>query len=79
MTQEKLNNISETISEIANGYKGENTDEIEEFEKQEMQNKKIFIDELKNSLEGLENNILYEYLEGSEDFQYHIYKYMQQN
>lgn len=79
MTQEKLNNISETISEIANGYKGENTDEIEEFEKQEMQNKKIFIDELKNSLEGLENNILYEYIEGSEDIQNYIYKYMQQN
>lgn len=50
-TLEKLNSISRTISEMASNYQ-----ESESYEK----NLEIFEDELADSLEGLENNFLYE-------------------
>lgn len=56
-TAEKLNNVSETIQEMANTYK---MNEIK-FEEQPMKsNKEIFITELLDNLNGYENNMLYE-------------------
>lgn len=58
-TVEKLNNVSETIKEMANTYSKENEkSEIELEEKEE--NKQIFIDELLNNLEPYKDNLLYE-------------------
>ena len=56
----KLNNISETISEMAKSYKEAAATIVddEELEKQEEYNKNIFVNELKNSLDGLEENII---------------------
>lgn len=81
LAKEKLNNISETISEMAKSYREASVTEVEEEEiiKQEKHNQKIFIEELKNSLEGLEENILYEYLYNSENVQEGIYKILSEN
>ena len=56
-TAEKLNNVSETIQEMADSIKPENEENIEENSKS---NKDIFITELLDNLQGYENNILYE-------------------
>ena len=56
-TAEKLNNVSETIQEIANTYKNEETIIEEQPIKS---NKEIFISELLDNLNGYENNMLYE-------------------
>lgn len=80
-TKAKLNNISETISEMAKSYHEAAVTEVEdaEIEKQEEQNQKIFIEELKNNLEGLEENILYDDLYTSEEIQKDIYKNLLEN
>lgn len=72
----KLNSISATISEMAKSYKEAAATIVddEELEKQEEYNKKIFIDELKNSIEGYEQNILYEDIYSDEEIQKDIYK-----
>ena len=55
-TSDKLNNVSETIEEIAKTYKVE-----EKVEKTSLKtNKQIFIEELLDNLEGYEENILFE-------------------
>ncbi len=56
-TAEKLNNVSETIQEMANTYKSE---EIQFDERPLQSNKDIFISELLDNLNGYENNMLYE-------------------
>ncbi len=63
----KLNNVSETIAEIADTYKEAAATIIEEEDIEEEKNRKIFIDELSNNLEGLEENILYDDLQTTED------------
>ena len=55
-TAERLNNVSETIQEMANTYKIE--DEKEEIETKS--NKEIFVSELLDNLRGYEDNILYD-------------------
>lgn len=72
----KLNNISETISEMAKSYKEAAATIVddEELEKQEEYNKDIFVNELKNSLDGLEENIIYDDIYNDEDIQKDIYK-----
>ena len=56
-TAEKLNNVSETIQEMANTYKMNE----KQFEEQPMKsNKEIFVTELLDNLNGYENNMLYE-------------------
>lgn len=57
-TINQLNVVSETIKDMAETY----NDEDQEDKKQEMQekNKKTFIRELLNNLDGLEDNIFYE-------------------
>ncbi len=74
----KLNSISETISEMAKSYKEAAVTIVddEELEKQEEYNRKIFVDELKNSLEGQEQNILYDDIYNDEEIQKDIYKCM---
>ena len=71
-----MNSISETISEMARSYKEAAATIVDddELEKQEEYNKKIFIDELKNSLEGQEQNILYDDIYNNEEIQKDIYK-----
>ena len=72
----KLNNISETISEMAKSYKEAAATIVddEELEKQEEYNKNFFVNELKNSLDGLEENIIYDDIYNDEDIQKDIYK-----
>lgn len=72
----KLNSISETISEMAKSYKEAAATIVddEELEKQEEYNKKIFTAELKNSLEGQEENILYDDIYNNDEIQKDIYK-----
>ena len=76
LAKEKLNNISETISEMAKSYREASVAEVQEKEirMQEENNKNLFIEELKNNLEGLEENILYEDLYNSENIQDGIYQ-----
>lgn len=56
-TAEKLNNVSETIQEMANTYKNSEENLVEESIKS---NKEIFISELLDNLQGYESNMLYE-------------------
>lgn len=63
----RLNNVSETISEIADTYKEAAATVVEEDELEENKNLKLFIEELQNNLEGLEENILYEDIQNEEN------------
>lgn len=56
-TADRLNNVSETIQEMANTYKME---ESHVEEQPMMSNKDIFVSELLDNLNGYENNMLYE-------------------
>lgn len=74
----KLNSISETVSEMAKSYNEAAATVVDEDEikSQEEYNKKIFINELKNSLDGFDDNILYENMY-DDDIQSDIYKCLQ--
>lgn len=63
----KLNNVSETIQDIADTYKEVAATIIEEEDTLRKENEKIFIEELSNCVEGLEDNILYEDLVDTEN------------
>lgn len=63
----RLNNVSETIAEIADTYKEAAATIIEEEDLEQEKNENLFIDEFYNSLDGLEENILYEDLQNGED------------
>lgn len=56
-TAERLNNVSDTIQEMAKTYKAENEEKQEEPIRS---NKDIFISELLDNLNGYEDNMLYE-------------------
>ena len=58
----KLNSISETIFDMAESYEEAAATILseEELKEQEKSNMEIFIEELKQNLEGQENNMLYE-------------------
>ena len=56
-TAERLNNVSDTIQEMAKKYKAQ---EKQEKEEPIQSNKEIFISELLDNLNGYENNMLYE-------------------
>ena len=56
-TAERLNNVSDTIQEMAKTYK---TQENEEIKEPIQSNKDIFVSELLDNLSGYENNMLYE-------------------
>lgn len=55
-TIEKLKNMSEAVEQMANSY----TDNSQKLEENKESNKQIFITELLNSTESLEDNILYD-------------------
>ncbi len=63
----KLNNVSETIQDIADTYKEAAATIVEEEEIEETKNLKIFIEELQNNLDGLEENILYDDMQNNEN------------
>lgn len=58
----KLNSISDTIFDMAESYEEAAATILseEELKEQEKSNMEIFLEELKQNLEGLENNMLYE-------------------
>lgn len=60
-TAERLNNVSETIQEMAKNYKTK-----ENIEEPIQSNKDIFISELLDNLNGYENNMLYEDVSNTE-------------
>lgn len=62
----RLNNVSETILDIADTYKEAAATVVEEDEIQEEKNLKLFIEELRNNIEELEENILYEDMQSEE-------------
>ncbi len=62
-TADKLNNVSETIQEMAKTY---NVEEIVVDDKPMQSNKDIFISELLDNLNGYENNMLYEDMSNAE-------------
>lgn len=63
-TAERLNNVSDTIQEMAKTYKVESEDDYNiDFEKG---NKEIFISELLDNLKEYENNMLYEDISNTE-------------
>lgn len=63
----RLNNMSETIADIADTYKEAAATIVEEEELEEEQNRKIFEEELLGNIEGLEDNILYEDIQNIEN------------
>lgn len=63
----RLNNVSETIAEIADTYKEVAATIVEEDDIADEKNRDIFLDELRNNLEGLEDNILYDDLQNEEN------------
>ncbi len=73
-TANKLTNISDTISEIAKSYNQVAATVVDSKEEVEDKNKKIFEDELKNNLSGLEENILYQDIISSNDIVGDIYE-----
>lgn len=62
----RLNNVSETISDIADTYKEAAATIVEDEEIEVEQNRRIFIEELMGNIDGLENNILYDDLQNME-------------
>lgn len=78
-TATKLNNISETISEIAKSYNQVAATTIEEKDEIQDANKKIFEEELKNNIEGLEDNILYQDISISNEIKGDIYECLKSN
>lgn len=60
----KLNSISETINDMADSYQEAAATIVteEDLKEQEKQNIELFMDELRQNLDGLENNMLYEEL-----------------
>ncbi len=59
----RLNNVSETIAEIADTYKEVAATIVEEEDIEQEKNMNLFVDELCNNLDGLEENILYDDLQ----------------
>lgn len=68
-TVEKLNNVSETISDIARSY----NESAKENLNIEDENKEFFLDELYNNLEDLEDNLFYDDLIDNQNILYDIY------
>ena len=74
-TIRKLTNISETISELAQNYKQTAATVLDdEMTKIEKENEEIFVKELRNNIEDLEENSLYEELYYSDEILSDIFK-----
>lgn len=74
----KLTSMSQTISDMAKSYQEAAATIVseEELKEQELSNKKIFIDELRINLEGLEENILYDDIYNDKDILKDIFEYL---
>lgn len=70
----KLNNVSETLSQMAETYKEVAATVVEEDEHIEEKNEKIFMEELDNNLENIQENMLYEDLENDKEIRKSIFK-----
>lgn len=74
----KLTSMSQTISDMAKTYQEAAATIVseEELKEQELSNEKIFIDELRINLEGLEENILYDDIYNDKDILKDIFEYL---
>ncbi len=72
----KLNNVSETISQMAATYKEVAATVVEEDEHTEEKNEQIFMDELDNNLETIQYNMLYEDLSNDREIRQSIYQHL---
>ena len=77
-TAQKLNGVSETIAQMANSY-NESAKDILDIEDLEEENKELFIDDLVNNLEDIEENIFYDDLLEDENIQEDIYEDLRKN
>ena len=74
-TIKKLTNISETISELAQSYtQAAATVLDDEMTAIEKENKEIFVKELRNNIEGMDENLLYEELYYSDELVADVFK-----
>lgn len=74
-TIRKLTNISETISELAQSYTQTAATVLDdEMTRIEKENEEIFVKELRNNIESLEDNVLYEELYYSDEIVSDIFK-----
>lgn len=71
-TAQKLNNVSETIADMARSYNESAEDALESNIEEE--NKELFVDDLCNNLEDLEDNLFYEDLIDNQNILYDIYE-----
>ena len=74
----KLTSMSQSISDMAKSYQEAAATIVseEELKEQELSNEKIFIDELRINLEGLEENILYDDIYNDKDILKDIFEYL---
>jgi len=74
----KLNSMSQTISDLAKSYDEAAASIIteEDLKEQELSNEKIFIDELRLNLDGLEDNMIYDNIYNDEDILSDVFKYL---
>lgn len=71
-TVQKLNGVSETIAQMANSY-NESAKDVLETKDLEEENKELFLDDLVNNFEDLEENIFYDDLIENENIPEEIY------
>ena len=72
-TAQKLNNVSETIAEMAQSY-NDSAKDVLNTKNPEEENKEIFIDDLVNNLEDLEDNLFYDDVVENEEVLNQIYE-----
>ena len=72
-TAQKLNNVSETIAEMAQSY-NDSAKDVLNTKNPEEENKEIFIDDLVNNLEDLEDNLFYDDVVENEEVLSQIYE-----
>lgn len=77
-TVQKLNGVSETIAQMANSY-NESAKDVLEIDDLEEENKELFLDDLVNNLEDIEENIFYDDLLENENIQEDIYEDLRKN
>ena len=76
-TINKLTNISETISEIAQSYTQTAATVVDdELTKIEQENKEIFINELNSNIEDMQDNVLYEEISSSDEIVDDLFKHL---
>ncbi len=74
----KLTSMSQTISDIAKSYQEAAATIVseDELKQQELSNEKIFVDELRINLDGLEENMLYDDIYNDKNILQDIFEYL---